>query len=412
MFSAVMPSAPERGVRRHGTILRSVGRARAAVRPRVEHPRRRRSRPRHLPPQFLRRDISLHSRHHQSHVIILERHVVEHALPSRVAARRRRRPSQQSARRHPRPVAQARQRQRRASHRDQRRARSRPRRRAVVALARHRVAARARVTPNARNVSRRVARRRADARDARVDARGLDDRVRLASRRRVDARRRASRSRDARSRARRRDDGRRAWSVCARATPRDRSDRACDRRSYFIYARDRARSNTTSRSRRAQYERGARTIAATDRGRIPRRDRARARHSCTRAFLQCLPFSLPPSSAASPPSRRPRSKCVFFSLRATRGDAGTRRAETRRRGTRWDARDGMGSRATGRGDAGRARGEATALGRRERAERNDLNRRRRAGGRARARDARDARDTRFVAVSVSLSRGDSGGGRC
>ena len=129
--------------------------------------------------------------------------------------------------------------------------------------------------------------------------------------------------------------------------------------------------------------------------------RARERHTCTRTFLQCLPFSLPPSSAASPPSRRPRSKCVFFSLRATRDDAGTRRAETRRRGTRWDARDGMGSRATGRGDAGRARGEATALGRRERAERNDLNRRRRAGGRARARDARDARDTRFVAVSVS-----------
>jgi len=49
--------------------------------------------------------------------------------------------------------------------------------------------------------------------------------------------------------------------------------------------------------------------------------RARERHSCTRTFLQCLPFSLPPSSAASPPSRRPRSKCVFFSLRATRDDA-------------------------------------------------------------------------------------------
>ena len=87
--------------------------------------------------------------------------------------------------------------------------------------------------------------------------------------------------------------------------------------------------------------------------------RARERHTCTRTFLQCLPFSLPPSSAASPPSRRPRSKCVFFSLRATRDDA---RDDDAREGRDRIAREIYGvryatsraRRASRRRDAGRA----------------------------------------------------------
>ena len=104
---------------------------------------------------------------------------------------------------------------------------------------------------------------------------------------------------------------------------------------------------------------------------------------------------------------------IFLASRDAR-DAGTRRAETRRRGTRWDARDGMGSRATGRGDAGRARGEATALGRRERAERNDLDRTRdraegEGAGEGRARRARYAirGGFRIYIVGISLGFGDS-----
>jgi hypothetical protein len=81
----------------------------------------------------------------------------------------------------------------------------------------------------------------------------------------------------------------------------------------FGFAR-RARS-IVRRSIARSIDRSMRSIDARDLA------RARERHSCTRTFLQCLPFSLPPSSAASPPSRRPRSKCVFFSLRATRDDA-------------------------------------------------------------------------------------------
>ncbi len=43
------------------------------------------------------------------------------------------------------------------------------------------------------------------------------------------------------------------------------------------------------------------------------RARALGRHSST-LQSKCLPSSLPPSSAASPPSRRPRSKYVFHRI--------------------------------------------------------------------------------------------------
>ncbi len=59
--------------------------------------------------------------------------------------------------------------------------------------------------------------------------------------------------------------------------------------------------------------RGRSDAVGRTRGRTRPRPRARSvRHSCTRE--QCLLSSLPPSSAASPPSRRPRSKYVqcFF----------------------------------------------------------------------------------------------------
>jgi len=71
--------------------------------------------------------------------------------------------------------------------------------------------------------------------------------------------------------------------VCARDAARpigSRSSiagRVLFTRSYY------ARSNATRRSRRAEYERGARTIAATDRGRIcGQRSRRRAAFLHTR----------------------------------------------------------------------------------------------------------------------------------
>ena len=121
--------------------------------------------------------------------------------------------------------------------------------------------------------------------------------------------------------------------------------------------------------------------------------RARDRHSCTRTFLQCLPFSLPPSSAASPPSRRPRSKCVFFRARARRADA-RRGAEAsrdaRERGAGADAyrisRARAWARVGARGRAdGRAGGEKRASGNVSRRSRARRARRARVGGWIRAR---------------------------
>jgi len=72
--------------------------------------------------------------------------------------------------------------------------------------------------------------------------------------------------------------------VCTRDAARPIGSRSSIAvRIFFIYARDRARSNATRRSRRAEYERGARTIAATDRGRIcGQRSRRRAAFLHTR----------------------------------------------------------------------------------------------------------------------------------
>ena len=99
---------------------------------------------------------------------------------------------------------------------------------------------------------------------------------------------------------------------------------------------------------------------------IPHRDRSprRARrHSCTRE--QCPLSSLPPSSAASPPSRRPRSKyvqCFFSSIDGGRRPSrdvsrGTTRTGERARGrydrrARWscDGRRGTMRSARARGD--------------------------------------------------------------
>ena len=112
--------------------------------------------------------------------------------------------------------------------------------------------------------------------------------------------------------------------------------------------------------------------------------RARDRHSCTRTFLQCLPFSLPPSSAASPPSRRPRSKCVFFRARARRADA-RRGAEASRDADAYRARMRIVSR-------GRARGRAWA----------------RAGARTGARGGRNERVGMFRVVRGRGGRGGRG----
>ena len=101
-------------------------------------------------------------------------------------------------------------------------------------------------------------------------------------------------------------------------------------------------------------------------GPAPTRPRPRARfgrHSCTRE--QCPLSSLPPSSAASPPSRRPRSKyvqCFFSSIDGGRRPSrdvsrGTTRTGERARGrydrrARWscDGRRGTMRSARARGD--------------------------------------------------------------
>ena len=124
-------------------------------------------------------------------------------------------------------------------------------------------------------------------------------------------------------------------------------------------SRPRSRSPVSPRGRSVGHAVGRTpdpTSTSTARARAPR-------HSCTRE--QCPLSSLPPSSAASPPSRRPRSKCVqcFFSSidggRRPSRDAsrGTTRTGERARG-RYDRRARWscdGRRGTMR--SGRARGD-------------------------------------------------------
>ena len=155
-----------------------------------------------------------------------------------------------------------------------------------------------------------------------------------------------------RVRARRERVEHRARTPCASARPRVRTSR-----SPFID--DDARASWASMGMECETP----TPRPTDRDRAPRAAIAPRPHSRTRAFLQCLPSSRPPSSAASPPSRRPRSKCVFFRARARRARA-RRGADASR-----DARERAGgadayriSRARAGARAG-ARGGARAGGR-------------------------------------------------
>ena len=327
LVGVLVSSSTERRVRRPRALARAIARRRRIF---FKHTPRRHPRPRLFAPDFLSRDLSLYSRYPKLHVIVLERHVVVDWLAHRLPRRARRRSSQQPSATDAHTIARHRQRARNA-HRDYHR-RARHRHARPPPPARRLVRPHLSPTPSRARPLSSSSRARDRPPLARVEPNERTRSIHAHAR----ARSIHTATRDALPRFRAH-----AFISCihtrSHPIPRwvgrsRRSVRVSDDSVDIFIVGDNPRSSTHSNARerhraiffllgenqvRNRRGRGMESHSTGVRDTIGHSVRTRSRpparggpHSSTRRE-QCPLSSLPPSSAASPPSRRPRSKYVF-----------------------------------------------------------------------------------------------------